>query len=103
MFPKRLRKEGCDPSKTPARSKRAAVVWAAAGLALSLALSASDAAAKRIAQTGVVFTADELGRTVSRLDLSSGEARTVPVTVSPHNVQITANGQTLLVVGTKPT
>ncbi|MCA1409006.1 beta-propeller fold lactonase family protein [Ensifer sp. IC3342] len=83
------------------RGSRFALLLGSAGLALSLAVSASEAATKQIAQAGVVFTADELGNTVSRVDLSSGAVTTVPVAVSPHNVQITADGRTLLVVGTE--
>ncbi|MCK3780956.1 YncE family protein [Ensifer sesbaniae] len=89
-------------TNVPAGGRRTTFLLAAAGLALILGLSGSEAAIRKIAQGGVVFTADELGSTVSRLDLSTGKVTTVPVAVSPHNVQITANGQTLLVVGTKP-
>ena len=81
--------------------KRIALLLGSAGLALSLTLSAGETATKRIALAGLVFTADELGSTVSRVDLFSGAVTTVPVGVSPHNVQITADGRTLLVVGTK--
>lgn len=97
-----MRSTSAFPMNVPAGGRRTAFLLAAAGLALVLALSGSEAATRKIAQGGVVFTADELGSTVSRLDLSTGKVTTVPVAVSPHNVQITANGQTLLVVGTKP-
>jgi len=90
------------PPKAAARGKRVALLWGAAGLALALALSVSEAATNGIAQAGTVFTADELGNTVSRVDPSPGEAATVPVAVYPHNVQITADGRMLLVVGIKP-
>ena len=38
--------------------------------------------------SGVVFTADEYGSTISRIDLCSGEVITVPATIKPHNIQI---------------
>lgn len=49
--------------------------------------------------TGFVFTADERGNTVSRVDLSAGTVTKVAVPVAPHNVQIGADGRHLLVVG----
>ena len=49
--------------------------------------------------TGFLFTADERGNMVSRVDLSAGTVTKVAVGVAPHNVQIGADGRHLLVVG----
>jgi YVTN family beta-propeller protein len=50
-------------------------------------------------ETGFVFTADERGSSISRADLATGIVTTVAVTVAPHNVQISADGHRLLIVG----
>ncbi len=50
-------------------------------------------------ETGFVFTADERGSSISCADLATGIVTTIAVTVAPHNVQISADGQRLLVVG----
>lgn len=49
--------------------------------------------------SGVVYTADEHGNSISLIDLASGKVTTVSVPISPHNVQITADGAQLLAVG----
>lgn len=49
--------------------------------------------------SGVVYTADEHGNSISMIDLAAGQVRTVPISISPHNVQVTADGTRLLVVG----
>jgi YVTN family beta-propeller protein len=48
---------------------------------------------------GRVYTADEHGNSLSAIALASGKVETVPVPVSPHNVQIAAGGARLLAVG----
>jgi YVTN family beta-propeller protein len=48
--------------------------------------------------TGVVYTADEHGHLISAVDLATGQVTITPVPISPHNVQIAAGAQ-LLVVG----
>lgn len=55
--------------------------------------------AETTAGTGFVYTADERGNTVSRVDLPAGTVIKVTVGVAPHNVQIGADGRHLLVVG----
>ena len=52
--------------------------------------------------SGVVFTADEYGSTISQIDLSSGKVTTVPATIKPHNIQISPDGSLLLAVGLPP-
>ncbi|WP_210165785.1 cytochrome D1 domain-containing protein [Devosia psychrophila] len=49
--------------------------------------------------SGFVFTANEFGNSISRIDLTTGTVETVPVSISAHNVQVTADGQFLLAVG----
>ncbi|MGE3600507.1 MAG: YncE family protein, partial [Dehalococcoidia bacterium] len=49
--------------------------------------------------SGTVYTADELGQSISAIDLASGTVEAVPVPISPHNVQVTADGSVLLAVG----
>lgn len=51
------------------------------------------------AMTGIVYTADERGNSISAIDLASGKVKIVPVSVSPHNVQATSDGRRLLIVG----
>jgi YVTN family beta-propeller protein len=53
----------------------------------------------RAEERGFVYTADERGNSVSVIDLSTGQVKTVPVRISPHNVQVSRDGRLLLVVG----
>jgi YVTN family beta-propeller protein len=46
-----------------------------------------------------VYTADEHGSSISAIDLAAGRVSTVPIPISPHNVQVTADGKQLLAVG----
>ncbi|TDQ78446.1 YVTN family beta-propeller protein [Dongia mobilis] len=46
-----------------------------------------------------VYTADEHGNSISAIDLATGSVTTTPVPISPHNVQITADGSRILAVG----
>lgn len=55
--------------------------------------------ATKSALTGTVYTADEIGNSISAIDLASGKVQIVPVPISPHNVQITGDGAWLLAVG----
>ena len=49
--------------------------------------------------TGIVYTADEEGRSISRIDLATGRVATFPIGLSPHNVQISPDGRRLYAVG----
>jgi YVTN family beta-propeller protein len=49
--------------------------------------------------TGDVYTADEKGHTVSQIELATGRVTTVPLSIAPHNVQVTDDGRWLLAVG----
>jgi YVTN family beta-propeller protein len=69
--------------------------------AVASALSAPLAQAQQpaVTEAGFVYTANEHGNSISIIDLAKGQVETVPVSVSPHNVQITADGSRLLAVG----
>lgn len=69
----------------------AAVITLGTGTAQAGALSGVQA-------TGVVYTADERGPSISAVDLATGRVTITPVPISPHNVQIAA-GARLLAVG----
>lgn len=69
----------------------AAVVTLAAAIAQGQELGAGA--------KGSVYTADERGSSVTSIDLSTGAIEIAPVAVTPHNVQITADGTRLLAVG----
>ncbi|MDW9688390.1 YncE family protein [Sinorhizobium meliloti] len=70
---------------------------AATGLAVAI-LFARPAGAEP-ASTGFVYTADEHGNSVSRIDLKSGKVDIVPVDIMPHNVQFVPGKSRLLAVG----
>ncbi|MCC4299053.1 MULTISPECIES: YncE family protein [Aurantimonadaceae] len=46
-----------------------------------------------------VYTAGEHGNTISAIDLAAGSVVTTPIPVSPHDIQITADGTRFLAVG----
>jgi YVTN family beta-propeller protein len=48
---------------------------------------------------GTVFTADEKGGTISKINLATGQVETVNVSIFPHNVQISSDGEWLAAVG----
>ena len=60
---------------------------------------AQDVPSALAATGGFVFTANESGNSVSRIDLTAGTVETMPVSISAHNVQVTVDGQFLLAVG----
>ena len=49
--------------------------------------------------SGVVYTGDEGGNSISALDLATGQVTTTPVKIAPHNVQASSDGRLLLAVG----
>jgi YVTN family beta-propeller protein len=74
----------------------------ALGMAGAIALAAGPARATSPSAelvSGTVYTADERGNTISAIDLGSGRVESVRIPISPHNVQITADGGRLLAVG----
>jgi YVTN family beta-propeller protein len=68
--------------------------------ALALVVPAGLARATTpVAGRGFVYTANEKGNSISIVDLAAMRVTTVPITVSPHNVQASADGRWLLAVG----
>lgn len=58
-------------------------------------------AALNFGQTGgTTWSADEGGNALSAIDLATGSVSTVPLPISPHNVDLTPDGGSLLAVGT---
>ena len=72
-----------------------------AGIVLAglLTLPVPAIAEQNLMVRGHVFTANEGGNSVSRVDLASAEVAPLPLPIEPHNVQVTPDGTRLLVVG----
>lgn len=68
-------------------------------VAMAAPVAFADQAAQLEGPTGFVYTADEYGNSISKIDLTNGQVETVPVPISPHNVQITPDEVWLLAVG----
>ena len=77
--------------------------FAAVATATYLALSGAPALGEEVAtlppMNGFVYTADEYGNSISAINLTDGKVQTIPVEISPHNIQITDDGERLLAVG----
>lgn len=71
----------------------------AAAIAFSVPVFAEENPAALATSPGFVFTANEFGNSVSRIELATGKVETLPVPIAAHNVQVTADGRYLLVVG----
>lgn len=80
-------------------SRRAVMLAFATASALSLAVPLASPVRAEPAATGFVYTADELGNTVSRIDLGTGKIDIVPVPITPHNVQFVPGKNLVLAVG----
>lgn len=50
-------------------------------------------------ERGFVYTADERANSISMIDLSTGQVKSTPLRISPHNVQVSHDDRLLLVVG----
>ncbi|MCO5081359.1 MAG: beta-propeller fold lactonase family protein [Rhizobiaceae bacterium] len=81
-------------------SRRIALAALATASALALLGPLAAEASAETASAGVVYTADEYGNSVSRIDLAAGKVEIVPVAVTPHNVQFVPKADKLLAVGT---
>jgi YVTN family beta-propeller protein len=79
--------------------KSSRVLMVAILLATGLNFSEARQPASKIVTGGVVYTADEIGNSISAINLASRKVEIVPVQISPHNVQVTADGSRLLAVG----
>jgi YVTN family beta-propeller protein len=73
------------------------VAFAVIGLVWSSNAFAQSGA--MIADGGFVYTANELDNSMSRIELSTGDVQSIPLPIEPHNVQVTAHGTLVLVVG----
>jgi YVTN family beta-propeller protein len=71
-------------------------VCAAAALAAGVVVGPALAQAPG---SDFVYTADEYGKSVSAIDLRTGQVTTTGIAIAPHNIQITADGKRLLAVG----
>lgn len=80
-------------------SRRLAMLAPATAMMVVLATSFAPPVRAEPAATGFVYTADENGNTVSRIDLESGKVEVHPVGVTPHNVQFVPGKSLLLAVG----
>lgn len=64
-----------------------------------LETNASQEPAGFIQRDGTVYSANEGGNSISSIDLGTGSVETVQIGVSPHNVDLTPDGNLLLAVG----
>ena len=71
------------------------------GCASTPSSGASMAAAAPLIN-GFVYSANEGEDSISRIDLTTARVTTMPVPVTPHNVQIARDGRRLFVVGSMP-
>ena len=65
----------------------------------AILIFATAALAGTASGRGIVYTADERGNSVTAITLESGKVTTVRVPITPHNVQISGDGQRILAVG----
>ena len=80
-------------------SRRLAILVLATATVAALAGPLAPPTMAEPAATGFVYTADENGNTVSRIDLGSGKVEVLPVSITPHNVQFVPGKSLLLAVG----
>lgn len=52
--------------------------------------------------TGYIYTANERGNTISKIDLGTGQVQNFPTRIAPHNIQISPDGKWLLATGSLP-
>lgn len=83
----------------PGRFGRPGLMMLAATACMISLPAVSEAQTTPWKQGSFVYTADEHGNSISAIDLAASRVTTVPITISPHNLQITADGKWLLAVG----
>lgn len=76
-----------------------AITAAAMGMMLSVDAARAQSDKPLLNAVGSIYTADEIGNSISMVNLATGQVTIVATTVSPHNVQVTADGDRLLAVG----
>lgn len=95
--------EDCSRRKMAGTSVASNQIWSRRGLFLPIGLLVIAGSHRGVAATatttGTAFTADERAGSVSAIDLPAGRVRTVPLSIMPHNVQVSPDGQTVLLVG----
>jgi YVTN family beta-propeller protein len=70
------------------------------GVVMALVAGAAQAQTGSVINArGIVYTANEHGNSISAIDLAVGQVATVPITISPHNIQVTPDGALVLAVG----
>ena len=72
---------------------------AAAYIAISGGVAFGQETAVLPPTSGFVYTADEYGNSLSAINLADGQVETVPIAISPHNIQTSADGSRLFAVG----
>lgn len=87
-------REDGTPFRGPRSSRRALLV----GALFALAAPTSG----RAATSGTVFTADELGGSITAVRLPAGIVRTARLPIAPHNLDLSSDGRRLLLVGLPP-
>ncbi len=80
-------------------SRRGGMLAFVAASTMALTMSLTSPALAEPTASGFVYTADEYGNTVSRINLESGKVDIVPVGITPHNVQFVPGRNLLLAVG----
>ena len=92
-----------DKIRSQVNSKKifAALLVVAGSAILSQGCSSEDARTqpRTSGTSGLVFTADEQGNSISVINLRTSKVETTPIPVSPHNVQTSRDGRTLFAVG----
>ena len=90
---------------TPSIARMARLVLAATAMAIVATATVGSVGAQPVAPLknaiGSVFTANEVGNSISVINLTTGKIIITPTTISPHNVQVTTDGARLLAVGDK--
>jgi YVTN family beta-propeller protein len=79
------------------KTRRTLLSWGA--LALAGLATPRTACAATTSLTGKVYTADELGGTLSEIDLASGAITKAATSIAPHNVQYVPQPRLILTVG----
>lgn len=83
----------------PRRFEQCRLMGLAAAALITAGVATAEAQTANWQRGAFVYTADERGNSISAIDLAAGRVRTVPIPISPHNLQITADGKRLLAVG----
>ncbi len=61
--------------------------------------SSAAASSEVLPGAGFAFTADGRGNSITVIDLSTGQVKSIATSISPYNVQVSSDGRLLLAVG----